>query len=174
MTSITEDASFRQRSTAKRADPLLSWRVLILPYLGEEELFKQFKIDEPWDSPHNRALVEKIPRVYQPVRQSTTQVGYTHYQVFVGKGTMFDGTGRHGHSSCHRPPAKTMLIVEAAEAVPWTKPADLVYSPEKPLPKFGASAKDGFHAVFADGHVEFLRNLDEKTIRSAISPSGND
>ncbi len=159
---------------SEEGKPLLSWRVLILRYLGEEELFRQFKFDEPWDSPHNRALVEKIPRVYQSVRESTTKVGYTHYQVFVGKGTMFDGPEGMDIGHVTDRTAKTILIVEAAEAVPWTKPADIVYSSEKPLPKFGASAKDGFHAVFADGHPEFLRNDDERDIRAAITPDAHD
>jgi hypothetical protein len=29
-------------------------------------------------------------------------------------------------------PSKTLLVVEAADPVPWTKPEDLPYSPEQP------------------------------------------
>src|SRR5262245_53734413 len=42
--------------------PLLSWRVLLLPYLEHDDLYAQFKLDEPWDGPHNKALLEKMPR----------------------------------------------------------------------------------------------------------------
>lgn len=159
---------------SEEGTPLLSWRVRILPYLREQELFKQFKLDEPWDSPHNKALIERIPDIYRPVGDTTTDPGHTHYQVFVGKGTLFDGPEGMKVRQVTDSLAETLLIVEAAEPVPWSKPADLVYSPEEPLPRLGASAKDGFHAVFADGRVKFLRNPDEKTIRSAISPSGSD
>ena len=45
--------------------PLLSWRVHVLPYLEEQALYDQFKLDEPWDSPHNRKLIEKMPKVFE-------------------------------------------------------------------------------------------------------------
>ncbi len=45
--------------------PLLSWRVHLLPYLGEAELYNEFHLDEPWDSPHNKKLIEKMPQVYK-------------------------------------------------------------------------------------------------------------
>jgi hypothetical protein len=35
--------------------PLLSWRVHILPYLEEQALYSQFRLDEPWDSEHNQS-----------------------------------------------------------------------------------------------------------------------
>jgi hypothetical protein len=34
--------------------PLHSWRVLILPYIEQQELYRQIRKDEPWDSEHNR------------------------------------------------------------------------------------------------------------------------
>ena len=45
--------------------PILSWRVVLLPYLEEEKLFKEFKLDEPWDSKTNKPLIEKLPKVYK-------------------------------------------------------------------------------------------------------------
>jgi tRNA A-37 threonylcarbamoyl transferase component Bud32 len=45
--------------------PLLSWRVALLPFLGHEALHARFKLDEPWDSPHNRALLPEMPSVYR-------------------------------------------------------------------------------------------------------------
>src|SRR3972149_4277670 len=42
----------------KEGKPLLSWRVAILPYVEESGLYKQFHLDEPWDSPHNLALAQ--------------------------------------------------------------------------------------------------------------------
>ena len=51
----------------KKGKPLLSWRVAILPQLGYQNLYEQFKLDEPWDSEHNKKLLEKMPKVYAPV-----------------------------------------------------------------------------------------------------------
>ena len=56
--------------TDKGGKPLLSWRVAVLAYIDieQEKLYKQFKIDEPWDSDHNKKLIEKMPKFYAPVR----------------------------------------------------------------------------------------------------------
>src|SRR5262249_34008276 len=43
-------------SFKKGKKPLLSWRVAILPFIEQEALYKKFKLDEPWDSPHNKKL----------------------------------------------------------------------------------------------------------------------
>ena len=49
----------------KDGKPLLSWRVLILPYLDCKDLYDQFHLDEPWDSDHNKQLIEKMPGFYR-------------------------------------------------------------------------------------------------------------
>jgi hypothetical protein len=158
--------------------PLHSWRVQILPYIEEEKLYKQFKLDEPWDSAHNKKLIEKMPKVFQPVAGKPKDKHATHYQVLVGGGAAFQGPG----GGAARFPAafvdgtsNTILIVEAAEAVPWTKPVDLTYDPKKPLPKFGGMFKDGFNAVFADGRTLFIgKDADKDTLRAAITIAGGE
>ncbi len=45
--------------------PLLSWRVAILPFLEQDALYKQFHLDEPWDSAHNKTLIARMPPVYR-------------------------------------------------------------------------------------------------------------
>src|SRR5262245_6014980 len=76
--------------------PLHSWRVLILPYLEEEALYHQFRLDEPWDSPHNLALLPWMPKVYGVPNDVPVDLGAephtTFCQVFVGKWTAFEGT----------------------------------------------------------------------------------
>src|SRR5205823_4651732 len=76
--------------TDKDGKPLLSWRVALLPYIDIElqELHKQFKLDESWDSEHNKKLIEKMPKVYAPVRVRA-KAGETYYQVFTGKDALF-------------------------------------------------------------------------------------
>jgi len=69
----------------------------------------------------------------------------------------------------------TILIVEAAEPVPWPKPEELPYDPKKPLPKLGGLFSDGFYAAFADGKVRFIRrDTDEKLIRAMITRNGGE
>jgi hypothetical protein len=149
---------------------LLSWRVLILPWLAEEELYKEFKLDEPWDSEHNKKLLAKMPSLYAPVRGKDKKEHVTHYQVFTGKGTIFEGTEGIPIRDITDGTSNTIAVVEGADTVPWTKPADLAYDAEKPLPKLGGMFKDVFNAAFADGSVHALkREFDEATMRLVIT-----
>jgi hypothetical protein len=156
--------------------PLLNWRVAILPFLGEEALFKEFKLDEPWDGDHNRKLISKMPRVYAPVRGTTKESGMTYYQVFNGPDAPFNGMiGPRAPSAFQDGMAATFLVVEGGEPVTWTSPRDVDYDAKKPLPKLGGLFPEGFHAAMGDGVVRFVpRGADEKAIRATITPSGND
>jgi hypothetical protein len=167
---------------SKDAKPLLSWRVTLLPYLGEDVLYKQFKLDEPWDSPHNKKLLEKMPAVYAPVMGKSSKPYTTYLRVFTGLHTPFDPQkARRGPSGLGgaRFPASfpdgtsnTILIVEAAEAVLWTKPDELVYDPKKPLPKLGGQFPGHFAVVMADTSVRLVRNMVSKeTLQNAINPA---
>jgi Protein of unknown function (DUF1559) len=73
--------------------PLLSWQVLLLPYLGQEDLYRQFQQDEPWDSPHNLTLLARMPEVYAPpaVPGLRAEPSATFDQAFVGQGAAFEG-----------------------------------------------------------------------------------
>jgi uncharacterized protein (TIGR03067 family) len=128
---------------AKDGKPLLSWRVLLLPFLKHDALYQAFKLDEPWDGPHNQKLLAQIPNVYAPMRDAE---GHTPYQVLVGPGTMFESTqGPRFEDLRPNGSYNTIMVVEGADFVPWTKPADLVYDPQKPLPKLGGFIKNGFN-----------------------------
>src|SRR5215470_13169211 len=73
--------------------PLYSWRVLILPYIEENRLYEQFHLDEPWDSPHNIALLPRMPHAYAAPGSKAKKIPphHTVCHVFVGKGTPFEG-----------------------------------------------------------------------------------
>jgi hypothetical protein len=161
----------------KDGRPLLSWRVLILPYLEEENLYKRFHLDEPWDSPHNLRLLPRIPPYYRShTDRDDTLPHRTHYQVFVGKGAAFEG--KQGLSPTKDFPdgtSNTILIVDAAEAVPWTKPEDLPYDPARPLPALGHISPKLFRVALGDASVRTLyHNLNEQTLRAAITRNGGE
>ncbi|MBQ9371267.1 MAG: DUF1559 domain-containing protein [Thermoguttaceae bacterium] len=75
--------------------PLHSWRVLILPYLGEEEkaLYDQIRLDEPWNSEHNKAFYAQMPNVYRCPSAKDAKEGETVYAVLVSQDGVFDRSG---------------------------------------------------------------------------------
>ena len=111
--------------------------MLILPFIEQLPLYHKFKLDEPWDSPHNLPLLAEMPTIFDPPDGRNLAEPYvTFAQVIVGEGAAFeqnksfriqddfpDGLGN------------TLLVVQADRAVPWTKPDDQVFLPKGPLPK---------------------------------------
>jgi hypothetical protein len=161
---------------------VLSWRVAILPYLEQENLYRQFKLDEPWDSEHNKKLIAQIPKAYMPPG-NTVAAGYTYYRGFTGGGAVLNPEpGRPGQPgqpnyafglSFSRIPdgtSNTFLVAEAADPVIWTKPDDLPFDPKGPPPKLGGVFEAGFTVAMCDGSTRFFRkgSLDEKTLRHLI------
>jgi hypothetical protein len=158
--------------------PGLSWRVAILPYIEEGALYRQFHLDEPWDSPHNRTLLTRMPRVFDHPNSdpSKAAAGFTYYRAFVGPHTAFDPTlGRPVKFPAEFTdgPSNTILFVEAAEPVEWTKPDDLDFGPGVPLPKLGVVPKRNINVGLADGSSRSLSpSISETTLRAAITRDG--
>src|SRR2546430_1113440 len=117
--------------------PLLSWRVAILPYVEQADLYNEFHLEEPWDSPHNSKLLSRMPKLYEGPGADDPP-GRTRYRVFTGDQAAFPERSRQpGPLSVGRRfieftdgTSNTLLIVEAGEAVPWTKPDELPYNPQ--------------------------------------------
>jgi RNA polymerase sigma factor (sigma-70 family) len=159
----------------KDGKPLLSWRVAILPFIEQDNLYRQFKLDEPWDSEHNKKLMAQMPSVYAPTKGPVKDPSGTYYQVFIGKDTVFEPGEKITLISITDGTSNTLMVVEAADTVSWTKPEDLTFDPKKPLPKLGAEFPDTFLAGFCDGSVRQLpRNLDANTLRALITRNGGE
>ena len=122
-------------SDKKTGKPLLSWRVALLPYLDEDTLYRQFKLDEPWDSEHNMKLAAKMPKVYTHPTKNKTGDTKTHYRVFYGNGAIFDMNKPCRFRDITDGLSNTILTVEAEEPVFWTKPEELPFDPKMDLPK---------------------------------------
>src|SRR5262245_55898338 len=173
----------------KDGRPLLSWRVTLLPFLEQMSLYNEFRLDEPWDSRHNISLLGRMPLIYDLPRDTSVHVdpGHTFIQVFVGPGTAFEkrtrGDGWRILEDFPDGSSNTILIAHAAKAVPWTKPEDLVYDPNQPVPELGgvfpgkarfpllgAKATHMKLVAMADGIVRQLPlDLTDATLRAAIT-----
>ncbi|MBI1915238.1 MAG: DUF1559 domain-containing protein [Planctomycetes bacterium] len=151
----------------------LSWRVHLLPFIEQGALYRQFKLDEPWDSEHNKKLIVKMPQVFAAPGIPSKEPGLTYYQVFAN----YYPNGGRFPASIPDGTSQTLAIVEAATPVIWTKPDDIEAPEKQPvLPKLGGLFRDGFHAVFWDGHARFFRkdSLSETSLRALMTPNGND
>jgi hypothetical protein len=76
-------------STDASGNPLLSWRVHILPFVDAYDLYEQFRLDEPWNSDHNLKLVDQMPAIYQ--MSDADDEGKTSLMVFTGNHAVFGG-----------------------------------------------------------------------------------
>jgi hypothetical protein len=160
---------FPSNEVSKDGKALLSWRVQLLPYLEEEALYKQFKLDEPWDSDHNKKLVDKMPKLYSPVR-GKADPGLTFYQVFTGKGGLIKSGQKLTLAGITDGSSNTLLCVESAKPVIWTKPEDLDFDGKK-VPALGGVFDGKFHGVMCDGSVRrFKKGADDDVLRRLIGP----
>lgn len=154
---------------------LLSWRVTLLPYLGEEELYRQFHLDEPWDSPHNLRLLERMPNVYKRPKLYRRDVPepsitVTYYQVFVGKGAVFEEDWSASLQDVTDDLSKTILIGENSVAVPWTKPEDIRFNPTSPLPRSGSGLGFLIQMGLCDGSTRGVLADDREGFPSEADP----
>ena len=135
--------------------PLLSWRVAILPYLDQEPLYKQFKLDEPWDSPTNKALIGKMPPIFA-CAGGELKPGMTAYRlVTTGKSIYVKGKAiarskRSGGDAGGLGEIPLVIEVGSDQAVAWTNPVAFD----------GFIGTQGHHQggtniLFADGSVQF-------------------
>lgn len=118
----------------KVGKPLLSWRVAILPYIEQGQLYQQFKLDEPWDSEHNKKLIPLIPKTYVDPRAPEAKLGETYYKVFVGKEAGFNWDKGLKFTEFTDGTSNTVMAAAAGDPVIWTKPSDFEFDPEKKVP----------------------------------------
>ena len=138
----------RPAITDKQGKALLSWRIAILPYIEQQELYNKFKLDEPWDSPHNKALLKEMPSTYVCPSRAAGEPFTTTYQVFTGKGALFeDGMGRRSPTSPTARPTRSWSS-RPRRPFPGPSPTTCRSIPAAALSLFGAGSPHpgGFNA----------------------------
>ena len=129
-----------------------SWRVELLPLLEQAALHQQYRMDEPWDSPANKNVLEQMPDVFRSPSDDPKSTNSGYY-VLVGPGTVFEGPNGISFQDITDGTSNTLLVVEAKRNTPWTKPEDIRFDPDKLLPELGGFVYGKFEAALVDGSV---------------------
>jgi hypothetical protein len=149
-----------QAIVGRTGTKLLSWRVKLLPQLGHGELYSLFRLNEPWDSEHNKQLIPKMPPVFASPYMPPQLIaeGLTTYLVPVAENTVFGGVKATSMSYILDGTSKTIAVVEAAPdaAGIWTRPEDLEVAKENPFRYLAGQYDNSFLALFADGEVRTI------------------
>ena len=174
----------------KDGKPLHSWRVAILPYLEQNDLYKKIRLDEPWDSEYNKQFHSLCPAVFQCPQAAfknpaIKRDGLTTYSVIVGKNAWPEGAKPFEFSMITDGTSNTLAVVERQTPVCWMDPTQEI-TQEDAMLGIGKSEK-GIGAVhptgsrqstltaFFDGSVHVLaENLSLESLKGLVTRNGGE
>jgi hypothetical protein len=186
---LNYEAKYRTLPPAYVADasgrPIHSWRVLLLPFLGQQALYDAYRFDEPWDSPRNRQLVGKMPSVYGCRWDDGRKAGHTSYVVISGDGTAFPGSKAVSLRQIRDGTSSTILGGECSgSGITWTEPRDLPFDQMQALVGSPTAIgmrtihdrfHNGFSVVFADGTWRYMgKDIRPDLLRALITINGGE
>lgn len=165
--------------------PMHSWRVLILPYLDQAALYKEYRFDEAWDGPNNLRLAGRIADVFRCPSESGEEppaTQWTSYVAVVGPDNAWAGSSSRTIADVQDGLSNTLLIVEVADSgIHWMEPRDLHVSQMAPTinPKGGQGISSrhtgGAHALLGDGAVRYLsETMSAESVRGLLTITGGE
>jgi prepilin-type processing-associated H-X9-DG protein len=166
----------------KTGKAILSWRVEILPYIEQNAVYQQIKLDEPWDGPNNKKTAQVQIKTFMSPNATNNQVeggyGVTHYRGVKGKGMAFDPTVKQLRLTDFTDgTSNTIIVVEGGDPVAWMKPDDLEVPAKGAIPRFEVPGRPGqFNALFADGSVRWMNRagLNDADLRAYFTRNGGE
>lgn len=154
-------------TVSEKGTPLLSWRVFLLPFIAEQALYNEFHLDEPWDSPHNLKLVERMPAAYQSMQFPELKLGHTLVQMPLQTGSAWNGNENRmlKFQDLTDGTSNTICFVVAPKdkGVVWTKPEDFRLEADNPVTSLFAD-RELIEVALFDGSIQRL----ERTIKADI------
>ena len=162
---------------------LHSWRTLILPYTGHQQLYNQTDFSKPWDDPINAAARQTVIEFFTCPSKADdgAAANRTDYVVIVDNAAFFTGSKPTAMVDVTDGAAKTLLAVEVPRGGPdieWMEPRDL--SPRELVARISRAGNEpnhtnGFHVMFADGRTNhFPNNVNLEQLKAVITRSGGE
>lgn len=139
-----------------------SWRVLLLPFINEKELYGRYNFAEPWNSPENRKLLDQRPAIYALHDRDKVSGSVTNYLAVVGQDTAWPTKGSVCLDDITDGVENTILVVEnVGSGIHWTEPVDLNF--ESMSFELASSPKNGISSSYLPAAVldasGFVRTL---------------
>ncbi|MEN6449281.1 MAG: DUF1559 domain-containing protein [Thermoguttaceae bacterium] len=165
----------------KNGKPMHSWRVLILPYLGQQSLYSQYRFDEPWNSPHNAALANRLPAAYRCPSESP-QLSQTSYAMIVGPHAISTGPTAHAVVDLAGQASTTIMVAECGGAgINWMEPRDIDtrtmvnftstaggVSVQPAAPGINSCHLHTANVLFCDGRVQTINATMDRQVLDAL------
>ena len=162
---------------------MLSWRIELLQFLGEEGFALSGKIDrtKPWDHPVNKKLWDEMPDAFRLVTRPAKEKHETYMQMFhtinwigsddpwlvltksVTTTDITDGT------------SNTVMTCEMETATNWMKPDGILLDTKK-MPMIGDPKTGKAHVVFLDSNVKRLdrKKYSGDKLKAIITANGGE
>jgi hypothetical protein len=169
------------------AGPPFSWRVALLPYLGQERLYQEFDFDQPWDSEVNRRAAEAMPTVFDwnlspgqgtedLIRQAAGTVPSANFQCLVGQQAALGAAGITTREQIADGPDRTLMLVHAPQlATPWSAPAGWEVNTQQDLARWLQSAEQPIPGLMFSGRAIMVsRDTNLETLMGFITPAGKE
>jgi hypothetical protein len=161
-------------TTNPQGSRLLSWRVLILPYMGSSPLYSTIHLDEPWNGPNNRLLHGATPPVYCcPNHPERAARGLTSYLAVIGADTAFP-TGRKPprlEDFAGRTSFMPVVVESNDTAIHWMEPRDMDLDTLGPTPTVSSRDRTGPHLGHMDGSVGAVPPMTADALRTGGLPN---
>jgi hypothetical protein len=160
-----------------------SWRVLILPWLEQKEIYDRYRLDEPWDGPNNRKLHDLVVSAY--VCPSHPGQGHsTAYMAVVGPETIWHGADPVRLEAVVDGADRTIHLVEVkSPSIHWMEPGDLEFGRMSlaiggPKGSAGPSSghPGGVNVLQVSGAVRFLasQRIAPDRLRALLTIAGSE
>ncbi|MDR1271305.1 MAG: DUF1559 domain-containing protein, partial [Planctomycetaceae bacterium] len=173
----------------KDGKPLHSWRVLILPFMEQTDLYQKIRLNEPWNSEYNKQFHNAVVHVYRCEENPlAVKPGMCCYSVIAGEGFVPAKEAQTAAMQADQTLARiadgtsnTLAVVEVKQPFCWMDPTaditleELLKGINTKNGRVGGFHVGGINAALFDGSVRFLPNdIPKETLKALGTCKGGE